>query len=216
LHLRRTTDAPGAAAGDPPVVEGAVSRDELEAIVRQVHHLREEHRRAQVESSARRHLEGRLLEAEGDFERLLEEWLTDDATRDAWREHLYKDGPEPAEPAPKPPLVFRGRSPAGSVAEIRQRPDGDYAVEVDGCAVERIEVKPDLWSTHAPHAFALDGTVFRETFSASPDALAALREFVAERDPRPPWRHAAELAEDGLVDRHLALTARGHRALARG
>lgn len=197
-------------------MEGAVSRDELEALVRQVHHLREEHRRAHVESSARRHLGERLLEAEGDFERLLGEWLTDDAAREAWRQHLYADGPEPAAPVPQPPLVFRGRSPAGSVAEIRQRPDGDYAVEVDGCAVERLEVKPSLWGTQAPHVFALDSMVFRETFSASPDALAALREFVAERDPRPPWRHAAELAEDGLVDRHLALTARGHRALARG
>lgn len=169
-----------------------------------------------VESASRRRLGESLLEAERDLERLLEEWLTDQATRAAWRAHLYGEGPEPAEPVGKSPLVFRGRSASGSVVEVRERPDGDFAVEVDGCPVERIEAKLDFASTHAPHTFALGSIVFQETFSISRPALVALREFVAEREPRPPWRYAAELADDGLVDRHLGLTARGRRALAAG
>lgn len=194
-------------------MEGAVSRDELEAIVRRVRHLREEHRRAHPEGGHRRKLQHSLLEAERDFERLLEEWVTDESARAGWRAHLYGDGPEPAEPRPKPPLVFRGRSAAGSVVEIRQRAEGDYAVEVDGSLVERIEARLDFQVKHAPHSFVLDSTVFQETFSASPAATAALRELAAGLVPRPPWEYAAELAEDGLVDRHLELTPRAHRAL---
>jgi hypothetical protein len=195
-------------------VGAAVSRDELEAIVREAHHLREEHRRAHAGSGARRRSRDALLEAERDFERLLGEWVTDTATRAAWRAHLYEDGPEPAEPAPELPLVFRGRSDSGSVVEVRERRGGEYAVEVDGALVERIEAELDFSSTHAPHTFALDSIVFRETFSVSRDALAALDELVAGQSPRPPWRYAAELVGDGLADRYLGLTARGRRALA--
>lgn len=197
-------------------MKGAVSRDELEAIVREVHHVREEHRRAHAESGTRRRLGERLLEVEGDFERLLGAWVADEETRAAWRMHLYQGAPEPSEPVPKPPLVFRGRSGSGSVVEVRERPGGDYWVEVDGCPVERIEAEVDFSSTYVPHTFALDSIVFRETFSVSREALAALSEFAAEREPRPPWPHAAELAADGLVDRYFGLTARGRRALAPG
>jgi hypothetical protein len=196
-------------------VEAAVSRDELEAVVREAHHLREEHRRAHPGSGARRRLGDGVLEVERDFERLLGEWVTDAATRAAWRAHLYEDGPEPAEPARSLPLIFRGRSDSGSVVEVRERPGGEYAVEVDGALVERIEAKLDFSSTRAPSTFALDSSVFEETFSVPRDALAALDAFVTGRSPRPPWRYAAELVGDGLVDRYLGLTARGRRALAR-
>lgn len=197
-------------------MKGAVSRDELEAIVREVHHVREEHRRAHAEGGTRRRLGERLLEVEGDFERLLGEWVADEEARAAWRMHFYQGAPEPFEPAPGPPLVFRGRSGSGSVVEVRERPDGDCAVEIDGCPVERVEAEVDFSSTHVPHTFVLDSIVFRETFSVSREALAALREFVAERERRPPWPHAAELAGDGLVDRYFGLTARGRRVLASG
>lgn len=195
-------------------MQGAVSRDELEAIVREIRHVREEHRRANPGSGVRRRLEAELLELEADFERLLEEWVTDEETRAAWRAHLYDDGPEPAEPEPEPPLVFRGRSEAGSVVEIRRRPGGELVVEVDGAPVVRVEGEQDFSGTEAPHTFTLDSIAFEETFAASEAALEALREFVAGRAPRPPWRYAAELAADGLIDRHFDLTPRGRRALA--
>ena len=196
------------------LVQTAVARDELEAVVGEVHHLREEHRRTHEGSGVRRRLRGRLLELEHDFERLLAEWVPDDETRAAWRAHLCEGGPVPPEPASKAALVFRGRSGAGSVAEVREAPDGSYTVEVDGSRVERIEAELDFSGTLAPHTFALDSIRFRETFSVSRPALAALRAFTAGLEPRPPWPHAAELAADGLIDRHFGLTPRGRRALA--
>jgi len=195
-------------------VKGAIARDELEAIVGEVHHVREEHRRAHLQGRVRRKLGERLLELEHDFERLLAEWVPGDETRAEWRAHLYESGSEPREPEPKAPLVFRGRSGAGSVAEVRETPEGAHTVEVDGCPIERIDAELDFSGTLAPHTFALDSLLFRETFAASQPAFAALRAFVAEREPRPPWRHAAELAADGLIDRHFGLTPRGRRALA--
>ena len=68
-------------------MKGAISRDELEAIVQDVHHL------------VQRRLGETLVELEGDFERLLEEWLTEEETRAAWRAR-YEAGPQPAEPVP--------------------------------------------------------------------------------------------------------------------
>jgi hypothetical protein len=197
-------------------VKGGLTRDELEAIVHEIQHVREEHRRTHAEGGVRRRLGERLLALEGDFERLLAEWVPDAETKAAWRAHLYEGAPEPEAPAPQAPLVFRGRSEAGSTAEVRAGVTGAYTVEVDGCPVERIDAGLDFASTVAPHTFALDTLRFRETFSASPPALAALRAFASDPEPRPLWRHAAELAADGLIDRHLELTPRGRRALAAG
>lgn len=59
--------------------------------------------------------------------------------------------------------------------------------------VERIEAALDVSGTRTPHEFELDGLVFRETFAASMPALEALRDFVAEEAPEPPWRFAPEL-----------------------
>jgi hypothetical protein len=187
---------------------------ELAAIVREFHHVQEEHRRARPESRVRRHLHSRLEELEERFERLLEEWVADEETRAAWRAHLYQGAPRPAESAPERPLTFRGRSEAGSVVEIRKRPDGSYDVEVDGALVERIEGGLDFAGGTAPPVFRLDGSEFRETFSASPAALEALRDSLAGDAAHPPWDQAAELVADGLVDRDFGLTERGRRALA--
>jgi hypothetical protein len=193
-----------------------MTRDELEAIVHEVQHVREEHRRAHPQSSVRRRLGVQLLELERGFERSLAEWVPDARTKAAWRAHVYERGPEPAEPAPRARLAYRGRSETGSVAEVREAVPAGYTVEVDGCPVERIEAELDFAGTLAPHTFALGSLVFRETFSASPPALGALRTFATGGEPRPPWRHAAELAADGLIDRHFGLTPRGRRALAAG
>ena len=193
---------------------GAASRDELEALVAEYHHLLEEHRRASAEGRVRRHMEARLHELGLRFDRLVAEWAPDEDLQAAWRTHLHKGAPAPAEPAPARPLVFRGAAETGSVVEIRDRPDGDYDVAVDGTLVERVEAELDFSGSEAPHVFSLDGVVFRETFSASGAALEALAEFVAERAPQPPWPFAAELRADGLIDRNFGLTPRGRRALA--
>ena len=192
-----------------------VSRDELEAIVGEYHHLREEHRRAQAAGRVRRHMETRLRQLETRFERILDNWAPDEELRASWHAHLHRDAPEPAQPTSPRPLVFRGRAETGSVVEIRERADGDYDVDVDGRLVERVEGKLDFSGKDRASTFTLGDLVYREVFSASRPALEALDEFVAGRAPRPPWRSAPELVADGLVDRHVGLTPRGHRALAR-
>jgi hypothetical protein len=195
-------------------VEVAVARDELEALVTEFRHVREEHRRTDEGSSVRRHLRDRLAELEADLERLLEEWVDDGDARRAWREHLHGDASEPNVPTVRPALVYRGCSESGSTVEVRERAEGGYGVEIDGCLVERIEGELDFVGRRSPHALSLAGISFNETFGVSRRALEALSEFVAESDPFPPWPSAAELAADGLVDRHFALTPRGQRALA--
>ena len=193
----------------------ALVRDELEGLVDEYHHLQSEHRQAGVESSVRRHQLARLLELEERFERLLEEWVGAEQVRRGWREHLHEGAPAPAEPgAPQPFLVFKGRSKSGSLAEIRERPDGDYDVSVDGVVSERIAGEPDFASGTARLVFHLDDLEFREVFGASALALAALRAFVAEPVGEPPWQYARELMDDGLIDGDFALTPRGRRALA--
>jgi hypothetical protein len=199
--------------GHPAFVRGAISREELEALVREGHHLREEHRRAHAGSRARRLLRKRLLDCERRFERLLEEWVPDERVRRAWREHFFEGGPEPDEPERRAPLVYRGRSSTGTVVELREVGPRECLVEVDGSPVKRIELDHVFADTHAPVTFVLDGVELTEAFDVSPRALAALRAFVDGRRPDPPWRYAAELVADGLVDRSFALTPRGRRAL---
>lgn len=192
-----------------------VSRDELESIVREYRHLREEHRRAGAESRVRRRMESRLHELELRFEKLLDEWAPDEELQVAWRAHLHQDAPEPAQPVATRRLVLRGVAETGSVVEIRARADGDYDVELDGHVLERVLEQRDLFpAKEGAGTFTVDGMVFHEAFSASAPALEALAEFVAEREPHPPWSYAAELAADGLIDMDFGLTPRGHRALA--
>lgn len=206
--------AAGAILGAMAAKAGA-SREELELLVAEYRHLRSEHRRAGPEGSARRHLRARLAELERAFERLLEEWVPAEAARQGWLAHLHHDAPAPDEPAPSlRPLVFRGRSAAGSVVEVRERPGGDLAVEVDGTLIERIEGRTDF-GTAAPHIFRIGGLEFREAFQASGEAIVALSRFLTARRASPPFAHARELLDDGLVDRRFGLTTRGRRALAR-
>lgn len=194
-------------------MNGTVSRDELEAIVSEFRHVLEEHRRAHVESAARRRFERRLQELDDELERLLLEWVRDEPTRRAWREHLHHDAPEPDEPVARRRLVFRGRSDAGSVVEVREG-NGDYDVLIDGCLAGRLAPGRGIGGRRVPHTLVFEDLDFREIFAAPAPAREALRAFVAGEERRPPWRYAAELASDGLVDRHFALTPRGSRALA--
>ena len=191
-----------------------LTRAELEQIVTEYRHLHEEHRRAGGEGTVRRHLGSRLTDLEHRFERLLEEWVEDERLREAWRRCLYERGPAPDEPGPQQAaLLFKGRSDAGSIVEVRERADGDCDVAIDGALVERVAAG-EVTAEKAPLAFSLDGQEFREVFDVPAAALAAARDYFADPEGEPPWEYARVLAADGLVDGTFALTARGRRALA--
>lgn len=190
------------------------TRLELEQIVAEYHHLRAEHKRAGQESSLRRRMEARLEELERRFQRLLEEWVAEEHTRQAWLEHLHGSAPAPADPEPVAPLLFKGRSQAGSIVEVRERHDGACDVIVDGTLIERASASELKEERRAPLTFRAGGEEFREIFTAPAPALTAARAYFARPDGEPPWEHAVELAADGLIDHTFALTARGRRAFA--
>lgn len=117
---------------------GTNARDELETTVAEYRHVQSEHRRAGVQGTVRRHLHARLSRLGSHFERLLEESVADEGTREAWRRSLHEGLPAPAEPRPpKSSLLFkaRARSSARSSKRLlrrvpaspippRSRPDG--------------------------------------------------------------------------------------------
>jgi hypothetical protein len=170
----------------------------------------------------RRRLSARLLELEERFERALGEQVADEELRRSWREHLHGRAPAPREPGPLPMLLFRGRSDAGSEVSVCEADSAGLRIEVDGALVDRAEdrtnaldLRPDGGDGGA-WLFRIPGLgEFRETFSASPDAVELLRAWVDDPRGEAPWPALRELAADGLVDRTFALTDRGRRALGR-
>jgi len=154
-----------------------------------------------------------LLEARERFDRLLEEWVPEEELRRAWRDCLHNRRPQPSGPPPIQPLVFQGRTEAGSLVEVRGRGE-ELAVWVDGSLLERIAAEKDFSVDGPVMHFRLEGAEVEELFSASPDALRALAEF-HDSGGSPPWEYASELLADGLIDVHFDLTPRGLRALAR-
>jgi hypothetical protein len=194
-------------------VDALPLREELDALARYYHHLQNEHERARPEGSVRRQLEDRLLEVRERFERVLEEWVPDPELRAAWDGYLHKRRPEPSGPPAVRPLVFQGRSNAGSIVEIHRKGD-ELEVAVDGALLERIAAEKQFSVDRPGLRFRLNGTEFEETFSASAAALRALARF-RDEGGAPPWQHASELLADGLIDIHFDLTPRGRRALAR-
>jgi hypothetical protein len=195
------------------LLEPLPRREELEALVRHYHHLQNEHERAAVESSTRRRIEERLLDVRQRFDRLLEEWVPEEELRRAWWEHLHHRAPVPSGPPAIRPLVFYGVTDAGSVVEVRGKKDEELEVRVDGVVTERVAAQKDLSSVTPPLSFRADGIEAHETFTASPEALDALADFLDDGKP-PPWDHASELLADGLIDTHFAVTPRGRRGLA--
>lgn len=196
----------------------AVPLDEtiLEDIIAEYRHVREEHRRAGREGRVRRHLGDRLERLERRFDSLLEEWVADEAARDEWRRRLHAESPvTPTTPRRMAPLLFKGRSKAGSIVEVRRRRrDGECDVLVDGALVERIDGRMFLRARSRPLTLEIGDTEFEEIFDAPPASLAAAEAFFRSPSGEPPWQHAPELAADGLIDGTFALTPRGRRALA--
>ena len=140
-------------------------------------------------------------------------YVPDERPRGAWRDFLHHRGREPSGPPAIRPVVFRGRSEAGSVLEARRDPSGELAVEVDGRLVERLMAASVPLANGRRAVFRLDGTDFRELFDVRPAALTALHDFQASGGDQP-WQHASALLAHGLIDLDWALTERGRRALA--
>jgi hypothetical protein len=189
-------------------------REELDALARSYHHLQRTHQEEPPGSSTRRHVEQRLLDVRERVERLLEEWVSEEEARDAWRKYLEHHGPAPSEPDPIDIVVFRGVAEAsGSVAIVRRGADA-YSVEIDGVLTDRVVADKDFSPDVPPLRFRVDGFEFDETFEVSDEALDALAAFLAGESEGPPWEYARELLGDGLIDVHSAVTPRGKRALA--
>lgn len=182
----------------------------FQELVERHRHLRGEHRRSGVEGATRRHLERDLAALDARIERRLALWVPDEEVRQQWRDHLHHGGPMPPLPTTPPPLVFHGVATDGSIVEVHTHGAGEHQLSVDHAARGLIPRVPDVLPPEGPHLF---GMTCRETFVASPESLAALREFVSAGAGEPPWEHAPELLRDGLVDPDFGLTARGRRAL---
>jgi len=188
-------------------------REELEALVRDYHHVESEHERAHPEGAVRHHLALRLREDRERFEHALAAYVPDELMQQEWRDYLHHRGGEPSSPTAIRLLVFKGRSSANSMVEIRRDRSGELAVDVDGRLVERLPAEQAPLAVERAAVFELDDVEFRETFDVPPAAAQALREFCASGG-KPPWEHASELLSDGLIDLTFGLTARGRRALA--
>jgi hypothetical protein len=195
-------------------VEELPRREVLQTLARHYHHLQNEHKRAGLESGVRRRIEEQLLDVRERFDRLIEEWVPDLELRQAWREHLHNRVRAPAGPAGIRPLVFRGRSEAGALVDVRGKAGDELEVEIDGSVVARIAGKKDFTPVIPSFRWRFDRVEFEELFDASSEALDALEDSL-RNDQSPPWEHSAELLADGLIDTHAALTPRGRRALSR-
>lgn len=189
-----------------------VAREELERVAREYRRVREEHRRARRGGHTRRHLGARLERLGARFEHLLAEAEIEQPARRRWRDHLRHGGVEPEGPMGTVPLLFRGRSDAGSELRLLAREDGGIDALVDGATVERLDSAEELTATMPGLSFRLEGVAFGETFLASPTARAGLRESLESGAPLE-RSFVGELLADGIVDRELGVTARGRRAL---
>jgi hypothetical protein len=185
--------------------------EELEALAHAYHLLEARIARADQDSAERLELEEELLRLHKRFERVLEESVPDDAVREQWHAHLHAREAVPAQPPAADPVVFRGESDTGSVVEIRRR-GAELDVRVDGEPAGGLDDPDELRTRRPGLAVRVGETEFHETFAASSPAIHALAEW-AETGRVPPWEHAAELLEDGLLDPQLEITPRGRRAI---
>jgi hypothetical protein len=152
------------------------------------------------------------------FERLVERWVHESGLAEAWRRHFYDGAPQPDGPVLAEPPLFRGRTDANARIEVRRiaANAGSEDVEIvsDGVRIGR-ERGPWTLDADAMEPVTIAGQACIDTNDASPDAIAALRDFIARPGTAPPWQLGRELYEDGLIDIDFALTARGGRCLAR-
>lgn len=101
-----------------------VAREELERLVREYRHVREEHRHAKRGGRLRRRLGVRLPELEARFEHLLASLPLDDATREGWRDHLHRNLAPPEQPPAESTLVLE----QGASEHWPARPEGPTVI----------------------------------------------------------------------------------------
>ena len=75
-----------------------IAREELERLVHDYRHARDEHRHARRGGRRRRRVSARLREIEARFEHVLATAPLEDATRQEWRDHLHHQAPAPNAP----------------------------------------------------------------------------------------------------------------------
>jgi hypothetical protein len=177
----------------------------LQEIARAFHHERAERQRQPLVGTRRRKHAQRLEELEEAFERMAAHWLPDEGTRRRWRDYLSHGGEQPEGPEAREPLLFCGRSSDGGTAEVR-RDNGRIEILVDG----RLVGDAGRWNERT---VTMGDTIYRETTHVPEATLSELRAHLRAQAP-PPWPHALELYEDGIVDENFSLTDRGRRVLA--
>lgn len=175
-------------------------------------HVEQEHQRQAPRSARRRRIATEMHKIQDHFERLLSEWVADEGLRARWREFLHGGAAAPRTRRLPPPPLFKGRTAAGAVIEIRPATDG-YDVLVDGARADHSNVPwhldPDM---RGP--VQIGDHACEETFDAPDSAVRALAAFRADH-AAVPWQWARELLEDGLISSDLAITSRGKRCLER-
>ena len=103
--------------------EASVAREELERLVHEYLHARDEHRRTRPGGRRRRRLDAHLLELEEQFERTLGSLPLEESTRVEWRDHLRGRAGAPESPPPEAALIrergaFDHWPPAGSTIPV--------------------------------------------------------------------------------------------------
>lgn len=178
--------------------------DELREIANQFRYVQAEHEREGEPGSWRRRQGAKLARLEQKFATLLERWVPP-YQQEFWRAYLYRDGAAPEVSLPNR-LVFQGRSPSGSVLEVRERDTGERTVVVDGSLQTTLPVRHPV---EAPFSFGRSS--FAEFFEVPPQAVTVLMEYVNGESSRPPWQWARVLYDQGVIDAHFRLTERGRR-----
>ena len=151
-------------------------RPGFQELVERYRHLRGEHRLSGVEGTARRHLERDLAELESRIERRLALWVPDEEERRQWRAHLHHGGPAPSLPSAPRRSSSTGWPTTGASSRYACRAPGSTACPSTAPRADRFR---RCRLSLSPEGLHLAGMRCRETFTASPDSLAALRRHVS-------------------------------------
>ena len=184
----------------------------LQEIVSSYRHMRGEHGREGEQGSWRRNLIAQMEELEQKFETLLSRWVLDEKDRSSWRNCLHHGDPTPEDNLERVPPMFLGRSEMGSVVELRESPQGEYAVIVDGSLRQRSSSRLTFGDSR-PVLVNFADQKWTEISRVDESALEGLQGYVASPAGEPPWQLARMLFSDGLIDANFSLTPRGKRIL---
>ena len=188
---------------------------QLERLAEQYRHIQGERSRAAEHSRTGRQHHQQLQELQTRFDELLDHWVADEAQRSAWRDFLHGRGEQPRHPDSEHPPLFVGSSGDGRLLRLEQADAATYAAYIDGSLVQRMPANPAWVNSLHDGKFDLVEEEWREVFTSSEAARQALTDYVEAGGGRPPWQHALELFEDGVIDPEFALTPRGRRATGR-